>query len=94
MEKGIKETQELLTGIKELVKLGKKLRDIVKDGIDTGDIPAAFNLVKEQSEKFEIYEAAFEGIGDVKAELEDLSKEEILGLFMQVIESVKEIEKA
>ena len=94
MEKGIKETQELATGIKELAKLGKKLRDIVKDGINTGDIPAAFNLVKEQSEKFEVYEAAFEGIGDIKAELEDLSKEEILGLFMQVVESVKEIEKA
>ena len=93
MEKGIKETQELATGIKELAKLGKKLRDIVKDGISTGDIPAAFNLVKEQSEKFEVYEAAFEGIGDIKAELEDLSKEEIITLFMQGIAGLKEVEK-
>lgn len=91
--KDIKETKELLVGIKEAVKLGKSVRDIVRDGVDTGDIPAAFELVRAQTGKFEIYNAAFSGVKEIKEELKDLDSAEIAELFFQIIESIEEIDK-
>ena len=93
-KKGIKETQELIAGLTEAVKLGKNIRDIVKDGLDTSDIPKAFDLVKEQSEKFAVYEAALKDVKLVKEELKDLDKEEILTIIFQLVDAVEQIEKA
>lgn len=89
----IKETQELIAGLTEAVKLGKNIRDIVKDGVDASDIPKAFDLIKNQSEKFEIYEAALKDVKLVKDELKDLDKEEILTLIFQLVDAVEQIEK-
>ena len=69
-----KETNELLDGIVEAVKAGKKIRDIVADGIDASDLPKAFDLVKEQSGKIEVYSAAAKDVSKVKEELKDLDK--------------------
>ena len=90
----IKETQELIAGLTEAFKLGKAVRDIVKDGISASDIPAAFELVRQQSEKFDIYEAAIKDVKLVKEELKDLDKEEIVALIFQLVDAVEQIEKA
>ena len=90
----IKETKEILAGAKEGFLLGKKVRDIVADGIDASDIPTAFEVIKVQSEKFEIYQAAVEDAYLAKEELQELSKEEILELFMVIIDGINEVEKA
>lgn len=92
-KKGIKETQELIKGLEEAVKLGKNIRDIVKDGLGAGDIPKAFDLIKEQSEVFSVYEAALKDVKLVKEELKDLDKEEILTIIFALVEAVEAIEK-
>lgn len=90
----IKETKELIVGIKEAVKAGKKIRDIVSDGIAADDLPKAFELVKEQSTKVEIYSAAVKDVSLIKDELKDLSQPELIELFMDLAKAVTEIEKA
>lgn len=92
--KDIKETKEILEAIKEGFKVGKTVRDIVADGADMSDLPAAFNLIKEQAEKLDVYAAAIEDAKLAKEELEDLDKEEIIELFMIVIQGINEVEKA
>jgi len=89
-----KETNELLDGIVEAVKAGKKIRDIVADGIDASDLPKAFDLVKEQSGKIEVYSAAAKDVSKVKEELKDLDKAELLAIIMKLVSSVEEIEAA
>lgn len=89
-----KELEELLAGIKEGFMLGKAVRDIVKDGVDVTDIPKAFEVIKSQSEKFSIYEAAVKDVNLVKEELKDLDKEEIMKLLFVIIEGISEVEKA
>jgi urease gamma subunit len=92
--KGTKETVELIDGIVEAVKAGKSVRDIVKDGVDMTDLPKAFELIKEQSAKVEIYAAAAKDVALIKEELQDLDKAEIISLVMKLAEAVSEIEKA
>ena len=93
MERDIKETKELLAGVKEAIILGKKVRDIVADGIDSSDLPKAFELVKEQSAKVAVYTLAIKDVELVKEEIKDLSKEELIELIMSVVSAVSEIEK-
>ena len=90
---GTKETQELLEGIKEAVKLGKSVRDIVADGVDANDIPAASTVIKAQSDKLDMYNAAFQDVSKIKEELKDLDSQEIAALFFQIVEAVEEIDK-
>lgn len=94
MERDIKETKELLAGVKEAVKLGKAVRDIVADGVDSSDLPKAFELVKEQSKKVELYTAAIKDVALVKEEIKDLSKEELIEIVLSVVSAVSEIEAA
>ena len=93
-KKGIKETQELIAGLAEAVKLGKGVRDLVKSGVSVASIPQAFEIIKEQSEKFGVYEAALKDVKLVKEELKDLDKEEILVLIFALVDAVEKIEKA
>lgn len=92
-KKGIKETQELIAGLTEAVKLGKNIRDLVKGGVSAASIPQAFEIIKEQSEVFGVYEAALKDVKLVKEELKDLDKEEILTLIFALVEAVEAIEK-
>ena len=94
MGRDIKETKELIAGVKEAVKLGKAIRDIVADGIDSSDLPKAFELVKEQSKKIETYNAAYKDVALVKEEIKDLSKEELIEIVLSVVSAVSEIEAA
>lgn len=91
--KPVKETKELLNGIKEAAKLGKKVRDIVSDGVDASDLPKAFGLFQEQAGKLAVYSLAFENIAEVKLELQDLDKAEIIELLMEVVNGISEVEK-
>lgn len=94
MKKGIKELKEIMMGAKEGLKVGKAIRDIVSDGVSAGDLPKAFELVKEQAEKLDVYKDAIEDAKLAKEELEDLDKAEIVELMMIIVEAVNEIEKA
>jgi hypothetical protein len=93
-KKNTKELEELLAGVKEGFMLGKSIRDIVKDGVDVTDIPKAFEVIKEQADKFAIYEAAVKDVKLVKEEVKDLDKEEIVKLLFIVIDGISEVEKA
>jgi hypothetical protein len=93
-KKGIKETQELIAGLTEAVKLGKGVRDLTKGGVSVASIPQAFEIIKEQSEKYGVYEAALKDVKLVKEELKDLDKEEILVLIFALVDAVEQIEKA
>lgn len=88
----VKETKELLAGVKEAAKLGKKVRDIVADGVDANDLPKAFGLFQEQAGKVAIYSLAIEDVAKVKLELQDLDKAEIIELLMEVVSSISEVE--
>lgn len=92
-KKTIKETQEALVALKHLVMVGKRVRDIISDGVDANDIPAAFSLIKDQADNLDIYKDGFEGADEIKDELKDLDQSEIVALFMQVIESIDEVDK-
>lgn len=93
-EKSIKETKELLEGVKELAKLGKQVRDILGDGYQPSDLVAGFDVIKDQADKVDVYKAAYEGVKLVKDELKDLDKEEIIELVMVLVNGVSEVEKA
>lgn len=88
----LKETKELLAGVKEAAKLGKKVRDIVKDGVDASDLPKAFGLFQEQAGKLSVYSLAISDVEKVKLELQDLDKAEIIELLMEVVNGISEVE--
>lgn len=92
-KKSIKETQEALKALKHLVMVGKKVRDIVSDGVGVDDVPAVFALIKDQADKLDIYNDGFEGADQIKAELQDLDQGEIVAIFMQVIDAIDEVDK-
>ncbi len=92
--KDIKETKEFIAGVKEALKAAKKVRDIVADGVGVDDLPKAFELVKEQSSKIEVYSAAVKDVSLIKEELMDLSKEEIIELVMEIVKASSEVEGA
>jgi len=91
---GMKETNEIIDGAVEAIKAGKAIRDIVKDGVDASDLPKAFELVKEQSAKIEIYSAMIKDAVKAKEELQDLDKAEVIALIMKVVSAIEEVEKA
>jgi len=68
--------------------------DPVVAGVDVSDFPKAIELVKEQVAKVEIYSAAAKDVSLVKAELQDVDKEELITLVMKLASAVSEIEKA
>lgn len=93
-EKSIKETKELLEGIKELAKLGKEVRDILGDGYQPSDLVSGFDVIKNQADKVDVYKSAYEGVKLVPEELKDLSKDEMVELFLLLVNGVSEVEKA
>lgn len=92
--KSIKETKEILEGVKHLAKAGKKIRDIVGDGVDASDLPKAFQLIKDQADNMSVYEAAIKDAKLAKEELKDLEKDEILELLFIVVDGISEVEKS
>lgn len=92
--KDIKETKEILEAVKEGFKVGKAVRDIIADGADMSDLPAVFNLVKEQADKLDVYADAIENAKLAEEEIKDLDKAEIIELLMIIVEGISEVEKA
>lgn len=90
----IKETKELIAGLKEAFKAGKKIKEIVGDGVSVNDVNASFELIKDQSSKLEIYSAAVKDANLIKEELKDLTQPELIELFLELVKSVSEVEKA
>lgn len=92
MEHSIKETKEFILGATEAIKFGKGVRNIVRE--DKLDPIKAFELVKDQFSKVEIYSAAIKDADKIKDELKNLSKEEMVELFLELVSAVSEVEKA
>lgn len=98
-KKGIKEFKELIAGLKEAVKAIKEIRDIVKnfkaeDADKMKAVMEAIALLKGQFDKLEVYKDAFEGMDELKEELKDLDTAEIMELITELVDAVKEIERA
>lgn len=92
-QQGIEELQEFLEGVKEAAKAGKKIRDIVKDGVDASDLPKAFDLIKDQAEKIDVYVEAFSDFDKKLAQAKDIDSDEAVKLIMQLIAGIKEVEE-
>jgi hypothetical protein len=82
----IKETKEAIAALKTGVVLVKK---VVKGGIAAA--PAA---VLEAASKAPIFIEGYKGADQIKAELSNLDKAEIIELFVSVFDGVKEVEQA
>jgi hypothetical protein len=81
-QRGIKESLELLDGVKALLVDGKK---IMADGkVSFADLPVLFDLMQQAG----ILTAAFQGLNDVPAEVKDLTAEEANQLLAKVLEVV------
>jgi hypothetical protein len=90
----MKETNEALDAIVLAVKAGKKVRDIVKDGVDASDFPKAIELITAEIGNVPVYSAGVKDVKKVEEEIKDLDKAELIALIMKVVGAVEEIEKA
>lgn len=78
--KGIKETLELLDGVKVLVVEAKK---ILADGkLSLSDLPVALELLQ----KFSVLSAAVQGAGEIVGEVKDISGDEANQIIAKVLE--------
>ncbi|HLB42013.1 MAG TPA: hypothetical protein VJN02_04000 [Gammaproteobacteria bacterium] len=86
--KGIKESLELIAGLKELGLAGKS---VMADGkVDLKDSAVLIGLLP----KYQILIDAFAGLGDIPAEAKDLSQEELLMLVGALFAAAKEVKGA
>lgn len=79
MEKGIKETKELLVGMNEITVL---LAEAFKDGVQAADAAEVYEKLKANPELSAKILAAYNGMNEVKEEVADIS-------FVEGIELVK-----
>jgi hypothetical protein len=82
---GIQELSELLDGMAELAKVGKK---ISKDGIGMEDLVHLQDLVA----KFDVLKNAATGLSNLDDEIKDLDSAEILALVGKIMAKIKEVE--
>jgi hypothetical protein len=85
---GIKESMELLEGLKVL---GVGAKAIMKDGkLGADDIPAALELLN----KFSVLVEAGKGAGEIMPELKDVSPDELKELGTKVLEILAAVKAA
>lgn len=85
---GIKETVELLKGLRDLALDAKK---VLADGAVTlGDLPVAVSLLGQLG----TLTSAIQGVSDIPTELKDLSADEINELVSTVLEMVAAVKAA
>lgn len=89
-----KETNEAIDAIVLAIKAGKKVRDIVKDGVDATDFPKAIELITSEVSNVSVYAEGFKGAEKVLEEVKDLDKAELIALIMKVVGAVEDVEKA
>ena len=87
-EVGIKETLELLEGLKVVGVTGAKVFEDKK--INLEDLPKLVEL----GQNFSVLKDAVEGIKDVDDELKELDQQEIMQIVSKVFELVKAIKEA
>jgi hypothetical protein len=87
MSQDIKETKELIEGVKLLAVAGAK---IAKDGINVADLQHLVELAKN----FEVIQKAFENVKEVEAEIKDLEESELIELVGVLYSLVKEVKEA
>jgi hypothetical protein len=87
-QKGVKELLELVAGLKEVALIGKQA---LKDGkIDLSDLSLLSQLLVKQ----QVLVAAFEGLGEVGAEVKDVSLDEAMLLIKALLDAAKEVKDA
>jgi hypothetical protein len=67
---GIKESKELLKGLFALATVSA---DLLKDGFQVSDLVAGFQVIEGDPVKKAALEEALKGIGEIPAELKDVS---------------------
>ena len=88
VEVGIKESLELLEGLKLLAVAGKK---IAADGkVSVADLGEVMGLVN----KVGVLVAAVQGVGEIKAEAKDLDAAELQQLALKALEIVNAVRAA
>lgn len=85
-EKSIKETKEAIAAAK-LASFAVK--HIIKGGVAA--IPAELLAL---APKYGVFVDAYQGADQIKAELQDLEKAEIIELFVSIFDGIKEFEQA
>ena len=86
--KGVKEILELIAGLKEVAKLGKLA---LKDGkINLEDLALLSQLLVKQ----QVLVAALDGLGELGAEVKDLSLDEAVQLIQALVDAAKEVKEA
>jgi hypothetical protein len=86
--KGIKESLELLEGVKLIAVAAKRVGADGKVGMD--DLKELINLAQNVG----VLAAAAQGVGEVKSEVKDLSAEELQALGAKVLEIVNAVRAA
>ena len=90
---GTKETNELIDGAVEAIKLGFDVKAILELDATSEKLAEAFVVLKEQAAKLEIYTAAIKDVSLVKDELKNLSNEELIALLMKLASAVSVIKE-
>jgi hypothetical protein len=86
--KGIKETQELIEGVKVLAIAGTK---VMADGkITVTDLPAGMELFS----KSQVVIDGFTGLAEIQAEVKDLSEEECRAIVAQLFAAAAAVRAA
>jgi hypothetical protein len=89
MEKGIKETKEMLLGVFAIVEA---LGPILKDGFQAGkDLPAMFVEFQSNDELRSKITAAVEKANEVPLEMKDLSLKETIELLTAILPEVTKV---
>ena len=87
-QKGVKELLEVIAGLKEVALIGKAA---LKDGkIDLSDL----NLLSQLLLKQQVLIAAFDGLGEVGAEVKDISLDEAMALIKALLDAAKDVRAA
>lgn len=88
MNLGTEKIEAIVTDLKELVIIAKKVKEDGK--VDLADLPVVISLLP----KIPGYIADFKAIGEVVEEGKDIDVSEVIVLIQKISAAVKEIEKA
>jgi ATP-dependent 26S proteasome regulatory subunit len=91
MEKGIKETKELLKGVIVLTKVSAEL---LKDGVQVQDLIDGYTKLNGDPVKKAALEAALKDIHEVPEEIKDIDLSESVELVVELAKELPELLKA
>lgn len=91
MEKGIKETKELIEAMGEAAVLGKKISKLLKEH---GVSPMLLAAISDIADALPEIQEGIEGVKEVPAELKDLEESEVLEIIGALYSEAKKLNEA